>query len=173
MDKNSARRLGLAARKQLSEQVRSDKDKVIADLVVSRLEKGQCIGCYVSLPDEVNTDLILSYCFDKGIRVCVPKVTDNDLVFYAISSFDDLKEGYCGIREPVKGEQIDPEDIAIMIVPLSSFDDENNRTGYGRGFYDRILQKCGYKLGIAYREQKVDHIDTDPWDIRLDEVVYA
>ena len=59
-----------------------------------------------------------------------------------------------------------------MFVPLSSFDPDHNRTGYGAGYYDSVLGKCPLKIGLAYREQMVEKIDTDPWDVLLDDVIY-
>ena len=90
-----------------------------------------------------------------------------------IDSFDDLTPGKFGVMEPVDCPVIPADRIELMIVPLSSFDAYNHRTGYGRGYYDSVLLPEHLKAGIAFSEQFVDHINADPWDIPLDLIVQA
>lgn len=173
MDKKTARRQGLAARKNIPAHVRSEKSRIIADILIERIRDMHCIGCYVTLNDEVDTEPILQYCLDHDIRLAVPKVTGNTLTFHEIRSFDDLQEGCFRVREPITDREVACEEMDLMIVPLSAFDEENHRTGYGRGYYDSVLKKCRHTAGIAYAEQKVERIKTDPWDVDLDEVICA
>ena len=86
---------------------------------------------------------------------------------------DDLEEGHFHVREPKTDIIVGPEETDVMIVPLSAFDEQGHRTGYGRGYYDTILRRCRHTVGAAYSGQKTDEIETDPWDVDLDEVVYA
>ena len=169
MDKKSARKLGLNRRSQLND--RKERSDVIQQKVISQLTPNMTIGCYVSMKDEVSTEKILQYCFDHNIRVAVPKTHKTTLTFHEIRSFEDLLPGVFGVREPNNGNVIEPSRIDWMIVPLSSFDSENNRTGYGKGYYDSILKDCRRKTGIAFSVQEVDAIETDPWDVPLDEII--
>ncbi len=173
MDKKTARRLGLAARKSIPCDVRDEKNRIITDILVHMIEGAHCVGCYVTLNDEADTIPLISYCFASGIRVAVPRVTGSTLTFYEIRSFADLKEGTFHVREPITDTVVRPEETDVMIVPLSAFDEANHRTGYGRGYYDSILKRCRRKIGVAFAEQKVERIETDPWDVDLDEVVCA
>ena len=60
------------------------------------------------------------------------------------------------------------------MVPLVAFDKKLNRIGYGKGYYDRILQKISNLkkkkifLGIAYSFQKCRRIPVNKHDFRLD-----
>jgi 5-formyltetrahydrofolate cyclo-ligase len=58
-----------------------------------------------------------------------------------------------------------------VIVPLLCFDRRGHRVGYGKGFYDRYLQKCRpdcIKAGLSFFDP-VDLIDdTYADDIPLD-----
>ncbi len=173
MDKKTARRTGLAARKNIPADVRSEKNSIIADILIHKIQGMHCVGCYVTLNDEADTEPVLRYCLDHQIRLAVPKVTGNTLTFYEIHSLNDLQEGCFHVREPVTDREVACEEMDLMIVPLSAFDDENHRTGYGKGYYDSVLKRCRHTCGIAFKEQKVDRIETDPWDVDLDEVICA
>ena len=63
--------------------------------------------------------------------------------------------------------------IDMMIVPLSSYDSKNHRTGYGKGYYDSVLLNCSNRIGVAFQEQEVDQIDIESHDITLDEIISA
>ena len=60
------------------------------------------------------------------------------------------------------------------MVPLIAFDDQLNRIGYGKGYYDRSLQKIRnikkktIYLGIAYSFQKCKRIPINKHDFKLD-----
>lgn len=173
MDKKTARKTGLKNRSLLSEKERNRKSRDIFIEALNVIHDANMVGCYVSMKDEVSTEEILHYCFTMRIPVCVPKTVNNTLSFYEITSMDDLKPGVFGTREPWRGKKVNIPDIDVMLVPLSSYDEDRNRTGYGKGYYDSILRQCSLKIGLAFDEQKVDHIETDPWDVRLDKILHA
>ena len=63
------------------------------------------------------------------------------------------------------------------MVPLVAFDKKLNRIGYGKGYYDRSLEKINkikknvISLGIAYSFQKCQKIPTNKQDFKLDYVL--
>lgn len=173
LDKNIARAKGLQARALLSLKERSKKSHTVCQEVISRIHAGMIIGCYVSVKDELDTSEILEFCFANNISVCVPKVVENTLRFYKIKSNDDLVPAPFGLLEPNVTEMIPVQKIDMMIVPLSSYDSKNHRTGYGKGYYDSVLCNCINKIGIAFQEQEVDQIDVEPHDVTLDEIIVA
>ena len=131
------------------------------------------IGCYVSVKDELDTSEILEYCFANNITVCVPKVVGKTLQFYRIDSYHDLMPVHFGLLEPKSMAMIPVQEINMMVVPLSSYDSKNHRTGYGKGYYDSVLMNCGNRIGVAFQEQEVDQIDVEPHDVTLDEIISA
>ena len=173
MDKKLARKKGLAARAVLTKEQRDEKSVKIFEQLKPYLEKAEKTGCYVSMRDEAETYSVISWCFAHDRKVAVPLTSGNMLIFRYISSFDDLERGNFGVMEPVRGETAEPEELDLMIVPLSAFDAQGHRTGYGKGYYDSILGRCSVKAGIAFAEQQVDEIETDPWDVDLDFVIKA
>ena len=173
LDKKIARAKGLQARALLSSQERNKKSHTVCREVISRIHAGMLIGCYVSIKDELITSEILKYCFEHNIAICVPKVVGNTLQFYKIKSYDDLVPAPFGLLEPKETEMILVQMIDMMIVPLSSYDSENHRTGYGKGYYDSVLKNCRNRIGVAFQEQEVDQIDVEPHDVTLNEVIVA
>ena len=77
-----------------------------------------------------------------------------------------------GILEPnMSNKEIIPD---LIMVPLVAYDNKLNRIGYGKGFYDRSLQKISkikrktVYLGIAYSFQKCRSIPINKHDFKLD-----
>ena len=76
-----------------------------------------------------------------------------------------------GIPEPVKSKKNYLPDI--VLVPLLAFDNENNRLGYGGGFYDKYLNKLlrlihkVETIGVAFSFQKYKKIPTSKFDFQL------
>ena len=173
LDKNIARAKGLQARTFLSLKERSEKSHAVCQEIISRIHAGMIVGCYVSVKDELDTSEILEYCFANNITVCVPKVVENTLQFYKIKSNHDLVPAPFGLLEPNETELILVQRIDMMIVPLSSYDSKNHRTGYGKGYYDSVLLNCRNRIGVAFQEQEVDQIDVESHDITLDEIISA
>ena len=62
----------------------------------------------------------------------------------------------------------------LIIVPALGFDRDNNRVGFGGGWYDRFVaqQLQAQKIGVAYAWALVeDGIPVEQWDMKLDLVV--
>ena len=70
-----------------------------------------------------------------------------------------------------------PADIlAMIIVPLVAFDRTGARLGYGGGCYDRYLPTVSTScriVGIAFEEQRVEHVPTDAHDLPLPNIISA
>ena len=171
MRKDEARNLGLKRRAAISEAQRAAYDQNLFEQMKRCAGGASLVGCYVSVRQEADTRAFLAWCLDTGVPVSVPKTEGRTLAFYRLRSLDDLKPGAYGIPEPCDGEPVSLDDIDVMFVPLSAFDSEHGRTGYGKGYYDSILRDSMRKIGLAYPEQEVDRIETDPWDIRLDKIL--
>jgi 5-formyltetrahydrofolate cyclo-ligase len=58
-------------------------------------------------------------------------------------------------------------------VPGVVFDEQGNRYGYGKGYYDRFLSGvcAGYKIGLAYEHQIEAELITLPTDVKMDVVI--
>ena len=79
-----------------------------------------------------------------------------------------------GIPEPDQGEEVPPENIDLVFVPLLAFDRHGQRVGYGKGMYDRFLKQCRpdvRTIGLSLFEPVLQIEDADSWDVPLHTVV--
>lgn len=131
--------------------------------------KSETVLCYLSLPDEVGTDLLISECLQRGKKVYIPKVCQQEMVFYRLRALDQVTPGHFGVREPLSREAYQGED-SLVITPLLAFDKMLRRLGYGGGYYDRFFasHKNINKIGLAYELQKIERVPTDARDVPLD-----
>lgn len=75
-----------------------------------------------------------------------------------------------GINEPFPIILKDPKKIDMVIIPLLIFDLNGFRVGYGKGYYDRFLEKnkhIKYKVGIGFFEAVEKIEDFEKFDIPL------
>ena len=173
MDKQILRNKYKEIRKNILNK--EEYDQVIFNKVINLEEYKQSdlILIYVSLKDEVDTIKLIKHSLQEGKKVAVPKCKENDIVFYYINSLADLEKGNFEILEPKIKEEVSDFNNSICIIPGVLFDKQNNRIGYGRGFYDRFLEKyTGIKIGLTYKECICDKIDTDENDVEMDKVVF-
>lgn len=58
----------------------------------------------------------------------------------------------------------------VVFIPLLAYDKNGNRIGYGKGFYDRFLDKCStetIKIGLSFFDQEQHIIDVSENDVKL------
>ena len=70
----------------------------------------------------------------------------------------------------------DSHEIDAVVVPMVAFDAGNMRLGYGGGNYDRFLRELRSDTvvcGIAFREQEVEAVPTEPHDLALPKIIVA
>jgi 5-formyltetrahydrofolate cyclo-ligase len=103
---------------------------------------------------------------------------EKTLLFVRYSPGDELEPNRYGIPEPVnKIQQIAPQALDLVILPLLAFDNAGHRLGTGGGYYDRTFAflnqnkknniKCPLLLGLAYASQQAIALPVDAWDIPL------
>lgn len=91
---------------------------------------------------------------------------------------DRLGENRFGIPEPCRGvrQRVSAAALDLILLPLVAFDAYGNRIGMGGGFYDRTLDYLRRRrhwrrplcYGVGFEFQRVDRIETAPWDVPLD-----
>ena len=117
---------------------------------------------------EVNTDYIMHILQgkDKSIVVSKADFSTCHMQHILLQENTALKISDYGIPEPVSGIEIPPDMMEVVFVPLLAFDEQGHRVGYGKGFYDRFLDRCKpgtLFIGLSFfpPETKIDAGDTD------------
>ncbi len=130
------------------------------------------IYCYADYKKEVGTRMLIEKAWELGKKVAVPKIVGEEMSFYYIDSFDDMRDGYCHILEPITEEVAEGKEV-LIVMPGAVFDCERNRIGYGKGFYDRYLEKhpSFHTLALAFELQIVENIPVDKHDKKPEAVI--
>lgn len=157
------------------------KDKKKSQIITNKIiemeafKKSKVIAVYKNFKSEVDTTKLIEYAINQGKIVALPKVCGKDLKFYRINTCHDiLVKNTFGIEEPVKDETnfIEKNQIDLIIVPGICFDKENNRLGFGKGYYDRYLKDYnGLTIGICFKEQVIDLLPISPNDVKVQKII--
>ena len=111
----------------------------------------------------------------KGL-ICINKTDfkNHSLTPYLYSQQNKFELSDFGIPEPSNGKTISPSEIHYVIVPLLAFDNNGNRVGYGKGFYDVFLSECNKSatfIGVNHFDDSIQINDIQKHDIALHYVV--
>jgi len=149
----------------------------ILDLFTEKFElRNKTISIFLPIKKafEINTfHFLKQWQENPSIKVTIPKsdFSNNTLTHHLFSKGEKLELNSYGIPEPINNKIIDEKQIDIVIVPLFTIDKNGNRVGYGKGFYDRFLNKCKKNclfIGINLFEE-IEIIDNvNKFDIKLD-----
>ena len=130
------------------------------------------IALYYPSNFELNVLKVLELKYFSHQTILLPVAEKNNLMnFYQWKKNDILTVNKFGMLEPVKVKAKIPN---VIIVPLLAFDKEKFRLGYGKGYYDRYLNKYikQYKdimtVGVAFSFQKHNKLPINKNDIKLD-----
>lgn len=144
--------------------------RVCSTIIQSDIYKNsKCILAYSSIQNEINLDYLISQAINDNKLVYLPKVEGDDIFFYKISNLDQLSTGSYNILEPSDGELYCYNDKTIILVPGIAFSIDGARIGFGKGYYDRFLNKNNsiYTIGIAYDWQLNAQWDAEMCDVNM------
>lgn len=168
MDKNTLRREALVRRKKAASPALSAEicEKAFR---LPYVTAARTVMLYLPTGREVDTSRLLSLLLQAGKTVCAPRIKSPTEMEAALFGETALKRGAFGIWEPT-GEIVPTPDL--IFVPGVVFDAEGHRIGYGKGYYDRFLERQSCPcVGLAHASQLVDHVPAEPHDRRMDLVV--
>ena len=143
---------------------------------------------FVSYGSEISTLEIIKETLQKGKKLFVPKIVNTndensvkkEMIFYRITSMEQLQEGYRGILEPegtTEEYKYSPEEAkkTLLLMPGVGFDPYRNRMGYGKGFYDRFMadkeELWIRSIAIGHTCQMTEEIPTNKHDIKPYQVI--
>ncbi|WP_228254905.1 5-formyltetrahydrofolate cyclo-ligase [Aquirhabdus parva] len=150
------------------------------------------IGLYIDAFGEIPTQSLIKLCLKlkKSIYFPVVIAKDQPLAWAQVKAkyTSRMTSHRFGMKQPSKQRGLSVMDLDVIFMPLVAYDDKGHRLGMGGGFYDRSLSRCmekpfnnkrshrqhfkkPYRVGMAYDFQRVDLLETNPWDISLHAVV--
>jgi len=144
--------------------------------MLDQYRRAKRIALYWAVNGEIDLDSLWNSAPLQGKFCYFPALNDDStLSFLPATPVTPFKKNRYGIFEPdVSLDLAIPLDqLDLVLVPLVAFDAFCSRLGMGAGYYDRTFDnKPGCLLiGLAYQFQRVDFIETRPWDVPLDAII--
>ena len=173
-NKSFLRNKSLLMRKEKYFKKRKFNFNLIFKLIRKHFQKKKIsIAGYYPSNYEVNILKFLEEAFKKNFKIALPTIKPSLGMSFKTWIFrEPLYVNEFGILEPNNSNnEIIPD---LILVPLVAFDNELNRIGYGKGYYDRCLKKISkikkntIFLGVAYSFQKCKSIPVNKYDFKLD-----
>ena len=198
MDKDGLRQAVIARRDAIDLDVRAAKSAVICARLVELLDRldaatPHTVAIYAAMGSEVDPAAFAAAAAKRGWRVaypCMLSATDaaacgQRMCMRAVAAGDASAAPF--IAHPTRAFTamdidssrfpiVPAEALDMIIAPLVAFDRAGARLGYGGGCYDRYLPMLSpvcQIIGIAFDEQRVDHVPTDAHDLPLPHIVSA
>ena len=129
-------------------------------------------------PSNYEVDIVkfLEKAHEKNFKIALPVINSSSKMSFKSWVFKEpLHVSKFGTLEPKKSNKNVLPDL--ILVPLVAFDNQLNRVGYGKGYYDRSLKKIKkikkktISVGIAYSFQKFIKIPVNKHDVKLDYIL--
>lgn len=198
MDKAELRRAVIARRNAIDLDIRAAKSAVVCARLVELLDRldataPRTVAVYAAMGSEVDPAAFAAAAAARGWRVaypCMLSATDamacgQRICMRTVAAGDvsaapfithptrafaatDIDNNRCPI--------VPAAELDMVVVPLVAFDRTGARLGYGGGCYDRylpMLSPACQIVGIAFDEQRVEHVPTDAHDLPLPNIISA
>ncbi|WP_158873609.1 5-formyltetrahydrofolate cyclo-ligase [Antarcticirhabdus aurantiaca] len=176
--KRAARAAALARREAMSVEARIEASLIVCERLLDILDPvpGTILSGFLPIRSEIDLrPAMTAFASERGCRLCVPAIVEGELQFRELLRDAPLEPQGFGTLAPGPGAAVlDPE---LMLVPLSAFDRQCRRVGYGRGYYDRAIAAIRARgvvphlVGVAFAAQEVERAPTDAFDVPLDMIV--
>ena len=86
-------------REATPEQIRENSNAICEKfLSLPEYAEAKAVFAYMDCKNEVETKMIIEQCWKDGKTIAVPKVFGEIMEYFVITSYDDLEEGYFGIK---------------------------------------------------------------------------
>lgn len=132
-------------------------------------DDADCIFAYSAISSEADVSEIIRWSYEKGKKVALPVCTDSEgnMEFYIVRDTDKLLCGRFSISEPDASvcEKAVFSEKSVCLVPGICFDKSGSRIGWGKGYYDRFLDKfTGVSVGVCFESCVTDECFAQPHD---------
>ncbi len=151
------------------------------------------IAVYAAMRSEANLQFFFEAAWKHGWELCFPCMVRNQpseaahMEFFQVPAqrYRDARAAFldhplrCISHDDLAGggwQTVEPAELDVVAVPLVAFDGAGRRLGYGGGNYDRLLPQLrpdALVAGVAFEEQRVDAVPTEPHDLPLPRIISA
>jgi 5-formyltetrahydrofolate cyclo-ligase len=146
------------------------------NLIKSKFKKKKIkLALYYPSTFEINVLRLLDHNYISNHDLLLPVIKENNSMnFFSWKKNEALKVNKYGMLEPFKLKRNVPN---VMLIPLLAFDKDKYRLGYGKGFYDRYLNKYlkTFKniltVGVAFSFQKYHKLPINNMDVKLNYIL--
>ena len=177
MNKQELRQAIRARKRAMTEEDILRRSEILAEKFArsNAYRAAKTIYGYLPYNQEVRTVPMLRRALEEGKRVAVPKVYGDDMKFIYLDDLSQVAKGYAGIPEPVADGPVAQDETALVLMPGLAFDRAGHRIGYGGGFYDKFLAREPHHptVALCYDFQVIEHLETEEFDIPVDQVIWA
>ncbi len=137
---------------------------------------GTVVSGFLPIRSEIDTRPLMAALSARGARLCLPVVLDKTTIEFRelLRTAPLVETGFGTVGPDADANVLDPQ---ILIVPLSAFDRNGGRMGYGAGHYDRAIDRLITKnidpvlVGMAFSAQEVDTVPMEDHDKRLHGII--
>ncbi|KAI9146550.1 5-formyltetrahydrofolate cyclo-ligase [Paraphysoderma sedebokerense] len=199
----------IALRKSVKARLKDLQPEVISEesgnvlkclLSMKEYQTAKNISIYLSMPKgEIQTTDIIRDLFQRGKNVYIPHWNplgsskgNDEMEMVKLHSWEDfvsLPHNSWGIPEPKDGEErekaFEKVPLDLIVMPGLAFDDQGNRLGHGKGYYDKYISKSillsksmgvpkPTTIALALSAQIVSSdtvIPTDQFDLKPDYII--
>ena len=171
--KSRLRKSVLSIRVSLSEDYRISQSHRINENILNQIPiEAKVIHTFLSMGSEVYILPLIEKLLEDGkIVICPKTLPKRRLENRKLASLNELEEGVFGTKHPSNPEEYKGE-IDLFLVPGVAFDVNNNRLGYGGGYYDTLLAEYpqSLKWAICFPEQIVEQVPAETHDKKMDKI---
>lgn len=174
LTKSEIRKILKGRRGALAEEERLQASQNIITHFMSMFSPRQedVISGYWPIGSEIDIRPLMHELHSKGHSLCLPVVTDTRLLaFKSWKPGDVLIDRDLGLFEPsTDAPEVLPN---YVLVPLLGYGEKGERMGYGKGHYDKTLEKLRKTakitaIGVAFSCQFYPDLPQEPHDQGLD-----
>lgn len=173
-NKEELRKELLAKRKQLAvSEIHARSERIANELITSGMfENVRTVLSYMPLGNEVRTEKIHEYLWDKGISVYLPYTDENYNILPCRYRKDAvLAEERFQVAVPAEKE-FATEDMDVVLLPAVGIDQNGNRIGFGKGCYDRYLKrKNATTVALLYRFHVLEVVPASEYDVPIQKIL--
>ena len=174
--KNKLRKKYLNLRKKKYKDIKKEFFLPFLKLIKSKFKK-RLIKVAIYYPSNFELNVLKLLEFNKILskNILLPVIEKNNhMNFFLWKKGNVLFVNKFGILEPSKTQAKVPD---VMLVPILAFDKNKYRLGYGKGFYDRYLNKYLKRfkniltVGVAFSFQRHHKLPLNRNDVKLDFII--